>query len=163
MKKLIITIVLSLCVAIPASAFYYDNALANLWNSRKDLQKAFPGDPTTNTKLEAWAKKYGWKETPDLYNYYPDKAIVERIIDNKTNDRITALENQIAELTAKINQLQPSQTTTIIQPAEGTWRNCVLHGGLNQKDNNAITCEITDSDQATYYNEGRFNIKVLTK
>jgi len=117
MKKIIITIVLFLALAVPASAFYYNNQLVSVWNSRPDLQKAFPGDPSNNAKLETWAKKYGWKETPELFNYYPDKAIVEKIIDNKTNDRMASLEKQITELTAKVNLLQNSQggQTTIIQ------------------------------------------------
>jgi hypothetical protein len=91
MKKIIIAITIFLALAIPVSAFYVDNALIDIWNSRRDLQKAFPGDPANNIKLETWAKKYGWKEDPTLFNYYPDKAVVEKIIDNKTNDRIAAL------------------------------------------------------------------------
>lgn len=159
MRKIIITIVLFFGLVIPASALYYDNALVNLWNNRRDLQKAFPGDPATNTKLEAWAKKYGWKETPDLFNYYPDKAIVEKIVDSKTNGRITALESKVAELTAKLSQIQGGQTAIITQPeqTEGTWRNC----WINSKGNGVI-CETTSADWPAYDN-GRFNIKFLTK
>ena len=172
MKKIIITIVLFLGLAIPASAFYSDNSLVDLWNSRRDLQKAFPGDPSNNAKLEAWAKKYGWKETPDLCNYYPDKAIVEKIIDNKTNDRIVALEGRIAELTDKINQLSTAgssgQLTTIIQqaPIEGAWRNCSINASTLGDDGiglGSVVCEVTKSDWPMFNNGNFKNIKFLTK
>lgn len=163
MKKIIITIVLFLGLAIPASAFYYDNALVNLWNSRRDLQKAFPGDPSHNTKLEAWAKKYGWKETPDLYNYYPDKAIVEKIVEVKTNDRIAALERQVAALTSQISQLQagqsvPSEQTTIIQQSEptGVWRECTT----GERDE--VFCGMTTEEKRIYKSD-RFKLLFYTK
>jgi len=98
MKKLIISILIFITLAIPTSAFYFDSALVNLWNRRPDLQKAFPGDPTNNAKLDNWAKKYGWKENPDLYNYYPDKAIVERIAAEQYNLQLKSLEARISQL-----------------------------------------------------------------
>ena len=159
MKKIIITIVLFLALAVPASAFYYNNQLVSVWNSRPDLQKAFPGDPSNNAKLETWAKKYGWKETPELFNYYPDKAIVEKIIDNKTNDRMASLEKQITELTAKVNLLQNSQggQTTIIQQTrtEGTWRDCKI-------DDKGVHCGMTIEEKRKY-NSDRFNLLFFTK
>jgi len=164
MKRIIITIALFMGLAIPASAFYCDNALVNLWNSRRDLQKTFPGDPTNNAKLETWAKKYGWKETPDLYNYYPDKAIVEKIVEVKTNDRITALERQVAALTSQISQLQagqsvqPGQTVTITQPAEptGIWRECTT------ADKGSLYCGMTLEEKKIYKSD-RFNLLFYTK
>jgi hypothetical protein len=156
MKKIIITFVLFIGLTIPASAFYYDNALVNLWNSRRDLQKAFPGNPETNVKLETWAKKYGWKESPELYNYYPDKAVVEKIVDVKTNDRIVALENKVSELMTKLNQIQNGQETIIKQTEiEENWRECWI-------SSKGVSCETTDADWPVY-NNGRFNIKFLTK
>lgn len=160
MKKIIIAIIIFLGVATTASAFYSDNALVNIWNSRPDLQKVFPGDPTNNSKLETWAKKYGWKETPDLFNYYPDKAIVEKIIDNKTNDRITALETQVANLTARLSQIQPSQTTIIQQTTqtEGTWKLCRFH------INGGVSCPLTDEETlSSRYDNGSINYYVLIK
>lgn len=143
-------------------AFNYDNSLVNLWNSRKDLQKAFPGNPETNTKLEAWAKKYGWKETTDLYYYYPDKAIVERIVDNKTNDRIFELEQQVANLTAQLSQTQSNKINQVFQPTinkseviSGKWRDCWLANGI-------VHCTTDDSDWPSF-NNGRFKILFYTK
>jgi len=167
MKKIIITIVIfvSMGLTTAASAFYFDSPLINLWNSRPDLQKAFPGDPTHNNKLESWAKKYGWKESPELFNYYPDKDIVEKLIDNKTNSRITALEKQIVELNNKINQIQPGQTTTIVQtlPAatqEGTWRECRIIDG----NNGTINCQLTMQDLLSEnFINGSLKVYFLTK
>jgi len=161
MKKIIIAIIILLGVATSASAFYTDSALVNLWNQRRDLQKAFPGDPATNSKLEAWAKKYGWKEEPTLFNYYPDKAVVEKIVENKTNDRIAALERQVAELTAKLGQAQPSQTTIIQQSGtEGILRECRISGRPGSWGQ--VTCKPTEEDWPSYDN-GSFYIKFLTK
>jgi hypothetical protein len=158
MKKFIIVTIVLLGIVTSASAFYSDNALVNLWNSRRDLQKAFPGDPATNAKLETWAKKYGWKETPDLYNYYPDKAIVEKIVDNKTNDRITALEAQVADLTARLSQTQGGQTTIINQTSQsdGTWRACTIGGS------GKIFCPV-NREEIIKYNGGNFDLLFYTK
>jgi len=164
MKKIIIAVIIFLGLATSVSAFYFDNSLADLWNKRPDLQKAFPGDPTHNNKLEAWAKKYGWKESPELFNYYPDKDIVEKLIDNKTNSRITALEKQIAELNNKINQIQPGQTTTIVQtlPAatqEGSWRECMINN-----TNGNIICQLTYEDlRSANLINGNLKVYFLTK
>jgi hypothetical protein len=161
MKKIIIAIIIFLGVATSASAFYADSALVNLWNSRKDLQKAFSGDPVNNAKLESWAKKYGWKESPELFNYYPDKAIVEKIVDNKTNDRIAALEKQVAELTIKLGQTAGGQTTIIQQSGiEGILRECRISGQPGRWGQ--ITCKPTEEDWPSYDN-GSFYIKFLTK
>jgi acyl-homoserine lactone acylase PvdQ len=161
MKKIIIAIIIFMSVITPAYAFYSDSALVNLWNSRRDLQKAFPGDPGSNAKLETWAKKYGWKEDPTLFNYYPDKAVVEKIIDNKTNDRIAALEKQVAELTAKLGQTQSGQTTIIQQTgSEGIIRECRISGQPGRWGQ--VTCKPTDEDWPSYDN-GSFYIKFLTK
>jgi len=160
MKKIIITIILFMGLAIPASAFYFNSELVNIWNSRPDLQKAFPGDPSTNDKLETWAKKYGWKENPELFNYYPDKAIVEKIVDNKTNDRITALEAQVAVLTAKINQTQPGQTTIINQTSqtEGMWKSCRIY------ESGQVMCPLTlEEIQSPNYTRGWINYSILIK
>ena len=54
MKKTIVTILAILFLTIivtSAGAIYYDEALTQVWQSRKDLQKAFPGDPNQNQKL----------------------------------------------------------------------------------------------------------------
>lgn len=161
MKKIIIAIIIFLGVATSASAFYADSALVNLWNSRRDLQKAFPGDPANNDKLESWAKKYGWKESPELFNYYPDKAIVEKIVENKTDARIMALEKQVAELTAKLGQVQPNQTTIIQQSVnEGTLRECRIGGRPGRWGQ--VECKPTEEDWPSYDN-GSFYIKFLTK
>lgn len=168
MKKIIIAIIIFLGVATSASAFYSDNALVSLWNSRRDLQKAFPGDPTNNAKLETWAKKYGWKETPDLYNYYPDKAIVEKIVEVKTNERIAALENQVAALTAKVNQLQGNQlwnTGAIISQqtaTDGKWRNCLMNVGRYGQFL-GINCELIEEDAPLINSQGKYEIKFYTK
>ena len=104
-KKTVITILILLAIAVGASAANYDQALINLWNRRPDLQKAFPDTPYDNKKLEAWAAKYGWQEALELYNFYPQKQIVEKIIENKTGDRIKTLENQINDLNKRIIDL----------------------------------------------------------
>jgi hypothetical protein len=109
MKKTIITILILLVIAIGAYAANYDQALIDLWNRRPDLQKAFPGTPYDNKKLEAWAAKYGWQEAPELYNFYPQKQIVEKIIESKTSDRIKTLENQINSLNGRIADLEWKQ------------------------------------------------------
>lgn len=157
MKKIIITIITLLGVATSASAFYYDSALVKTWNDRPDLQKAFPGNPEGNSKLEEWAKKYGWKESPELYNYYPDKAIVDKLIEVKTNDRIAQLEMQVANLTAKVNSMANSQVVTP-QPtvSAGKWRDCRITG------NKVVVCETDISDQWAYDN-GNFYISFYTK
>ncbi len=168
MKKIIITIIIFLGLTTGVSAFYSDNALVNLWNSRRDLQKAFPGNPENNIKLETWAKKYGWKETTDLYAYYPDKAIVEKIVEVKTNDRIAALERQINYLIEKVNQLQGNQnwqTGEIISQqtaTDGKWRNCWMGNAIYGKYV-SVTCELT-ADDAKYLNsQGRYDIQFYTK
>jgi len=113
MKKLIIAIILFICLAVPASAFYYNNALVNLWSSRPDLQKAFPGDPMNNSKLEDWAKKYGWKESTELFNYYPDKAIVEKIVSEKYDLKLKSLEDRINSLENKSPEIVRGSEVTI--------------------------------------------------
>lgn len=168
MKKIIIITIILFGLMGSASAFYSDNALTNIWNARPDLQKAFPGDPENNKKLEDWAKKYGWKENSELYNYYPDKAIVDKLIEVKTNDRITSLEKQIMTLTATINQLQNSsgQPVVIIQQPDGIFRNCWINAnGINDDGvgRGTVVCEVTSADWPKFDNGNFKNIKFLTK
>lgn len=156
MKKVIITIIIFLGLTASASAFYYDNALVNLWNSRKDLQKAFPGDPLNNVKLEKWAKERGWKESPELFNYYPDKQIVEKIIDNKYEARIVALESQIKSLNDQILSYKAQTVQPITQPVVNNSRDCYLDA--NRGGN--VLCPIINSDYSSYDN-GKVPIKLL--
>jgi len=161
MKKIIITIILLAALALPASAFFYSDSLVSVWNSRPDLQKAFPGDPSNNAKLETWAKKYGWKESPELFNYYPDKAVVEKIIDNKVDDRIKALENQIANLTVQISNCKG--VTQIIGSSETNEqhesRQCFMVGMTGN-----VRCNLTADDYKTYdANNGRVPVNFLVK
>jgi|GEM_PF-3018634 len=95
-----------------------DQALINIYNKRVDLQKAFPGTATCNTKLIEWAKNYGWKEAPELLNYSPYSEIF-----NSLSLRISQLEEKIKTLSAPT---LPAVNTTIIQKQEmeGEWRKC---------------------------------------
>jgi hypothetical protein len=158
MKKIIVITIILFGLAGSASAFYSDNTLTNIWKARPDLQKVFPGDPANNEKLESWAKKYGWKESPELYNYYPDKAIVDKLIEVKTSDRISQLEAQVESLTVKINSMANSQTIIAQQPtvSGGKWRKCRITG------NRVVVCEIDASDWGSYDN-GNFYISFYTK
>jgi len=159
MKKIIIIIALFLLTAT-ATLAYFGDPLVNLWNSRKDLQKAFPGDPATNIKLETWAKQYGWKEDTTLFDYYPDKAIVEKIIDNKVDDRIKALENQITNLTEQVSNCKGvTQIIGSSKPSEQyATRQCYL--GIYGD----VKCTLTAEDYNTFNaNNGRVPVNFLTK
>ena len=129
MKKIIVTILILLAGAASAYAASNDQALIDLWNRRPDLQKAFPGSPYSNKKLETWAAKYGWQEAPELFNFYPEKQIVEKIIESKTGDRIRALENQINDLNKRLADLDWKLTQTKVQTA-GKWQKyCLVPSG----------------------------------
>lgn len=159
-----------------ARAGYFDSPLANVWNSRKDLQKAFPGDPLNNSKLEAWCKKYGWKDDVSLFGCYPDKIIIEKIIDAKYNDRITSLENKVNELSNKINQLSSASSINnapivqnITTAQEGEWRDCRVGGSYRMAlDENgdgygefeSLTCPTSINDKVV---NGVSQVKVLFK
>lgn len=83
MKKVIIILIL-LVIALPVIALdKHKQTLVEVWEQRIDLQKAFPGSPYGNIKLENWAKKYGWKENQDLYYYSPYTEIIQRIVDEE--------------------------------------------------------------------------------
>jgi len=154
MKKILMVAVVLLLTATAASASFFDNSLATVWESRKDLQKAFPGDPNNNSKLETWAKRYGWQEDARLFSYYPYKTIIEKIVENKYETRINNLEQQLAQLTARVNQLPTTGNTEYIyvpQPttsnSSGNLRKCWIHG----LPNGEVECEVLrDSD----YNDG---------
>ena len=131
-----------------ASAADYSSALVDVWNSRKDLQKAFPGDPSNNSKLEAWCKKYGWKEDASLSSCSSNKAVSNITISPNYEERIAALEAKITELTTQVSQLSTSlSSASLYNPVvsspivqEGGWRDCVLSGKydsyLESLDNN---------------------------
>lgn len=124
MKKIILTILILLAIGITVHAGNYDQALIDTWNRRTDLQKAFPGGPYDNAQLEKWAARIGWKENPALYNFYPDKKIIENIVDDKTGVRLQTLENQIKDLTDRIANLEWKQIQP--KPATGKWqRYCI--------------------------------------
>jgi hypothetical protein len=149
MKKIIITIIAIMAIGTTASAFNYDQALIDIWNKRLDIQKVAPGSPYGNMKLLDWAKKYGWKEYPELFNYYPDKDIVNNLIDQRVNARIKALEQQIAQL-----QTKPA---AVIQPAQNKLKKCWMR--LNSGE---VLCEVTQEDKLNDDN-GRIGIYFLTK
>ena len=154
MKKILITIAILMAIGATASAINYNQILIDIYNRRPDLQKAFPGSPYGNTKLEDWAKKYGWKENTDLYEYYPEKEIVQKIVDIQTSAKIKNLENKIKELESR----QPTSTTNTIEkiiervevpavPTEptGKWRICCGYetGTFNCSDEVQISgCKI---------------------
>lgn len=122
MKKIIITVAILMAIGATASAYSWDSqSLADLWNRRADLQKAFPGSPYNNSKLEAWAKKYGWKENPDtLYNYYPDKTVIDKLTEQKYEARIDMLESQVAELQKRMAAMPAGQATVILPPLQAS-------------------------------------------
>ena len=138
-KKTVITILILLAIAVGASAANYDQALINLWNRRPDLQKAFPGTPYDNKKLEAWAAKYGWQEAMELYNFYPQKQIVEKIIENKTGDRIKALENQINDLNKRIVDLDWKLTQEKARTSGKERAACISETGNQIRFKTAVT------------------------
>ena len=134
MKKIIVTVLILLVGAASAYAASNDQALIDLWNRRTDLQKAFPGSPYGNTRLEKWAIQYGWQEAPELFNFYPEKQIVEKIIESKTGDHIRALENQINDLNKRLADLDWKLTQTKVQTA-GQWQRYCISTELDAKIN----------------------------
>jgi hypothetical protein len=127
---------------ISISAFNYDQALVDLWNKRPDLQKAFPGSPIGNTNLEKWASKYGWKENANLFSFYPDKKIVENIIDSRVADRIKSLESQIVALNKRVSNLEatPTKVGTSVPSVSNVYRAaCINRDGTVVKFKTALT------------------------
>jgi len=169
MKKVIITILIFLAIGTSAGAVYYDEALTQVWQSRKDLQKAFPGDPNQNQKFIDWAKKYGWKEDARLIAYSPFYDIFSSIIKSEVstlNNRIETLQNQINEL-----KIQPTQqvqstpvyntTTQVIEKVDleqyGQWQKVCINNHINtwnlvpdNYDCFNIGSRITDVDNDKY-------------
>lgn len=137
-----------------ANAADYSSALVDVWNNRKDLQKAFPGDPSNNSKLEAWCKKYGWKEEASLSSCSTNKTVSAVTISPDYEGRIATLEAKITELTNQISQLSSSSATGNISVStnqEGEWRKCVLHGLYNSN--------IVDNDNnGDGYTDGNYNL-----
>jgi len=129
MKKIIITIITILAIGSTASAFNYDQKLIDVWNKRPDLQKAFPNATENIDKLIGWAENYGWKENSDLYEYYPEREIVQKIVDDRTSKRIADLENRIKTLESRqpasntIERVVERVETVAAEPA-GEWRLC---------------------------------------
>jgi hypothetical protein len=119
--KKIIIVILILVAGMTAHAGNYDQALIDLWNRRPDLQKAFPGGATNNARLEKWAAQTGWKENATLFNFYPDKKIIENIITDQIGARIAVLENQVNDLTIKNADLNWRLTQTKAAMA-GKWQ-----------------------------------------
>lgn len=170
MKKNIIISTLILVIASLAAiiltannvrADYFDSALVNVWNNRKDLQKAFPGDPYNNPKLDAWCKKYGWKEDVSLSNCSPNAVSTNITIDPKYEERIAALEVKINELNNRINQMSLVSSNpvvnTVIQNPEGHWRNCrMMDSGAETFD--FIYCDRDYSDSTIYVEDEGVNI-----
>ena len=163
MKRFILILIALMAIGSTASAFNYDQALINLWNRRPDLQKAFPGALSNSDKLIEWAEKYGWKETPDLFNYYPDKEIIDRIVDQRVEARIKMMEAQITKLQNKAPEVKTIQTERIIEqvPATlpGRWVKCCgfPNGTFNCKDGlEKINC-------AEKHGSGAYEIYLLTK
>jgi len=120
MKKLILTLVIAVMsifiVGFSVNAFFYDSELVNVWNRRPDLQRAFPDEPSTNSKLLEWAKKYGWKEDETLFKYSPSYSVISKVVDEKTNSlqrRIVELETRLALLENGNNVTQTASTDTL--------------------------------------------------
>lgn len=157
-------IILSIITVSTVKANYFDSDLVKVWNSRKDLQKVYPGDPYNNTKLESWCQKYGWKEYDSLFNCYPDKGIVEKIVINLYDDRISQLEAKINELTNKINSLSSTPVAspivnTVIQNPEGHWRNCRMTNFSGGETFDVLYCDKDSNDSEIYVEDDGVNIK----
>lgn len=161
MKKtivIIIAIVLTISFASMVRADYFNSELVKVWNSRKDLQKVFPGDPYNNKKLDSWCQNYGWKEYTSLFNCYPDKAIVEKIIDEKYQYRITELEKKINQLTNRLddmslvsfNPVAGPIINTVVQNPEGSWRNCRINSSNSGESFDLIYCDKNPNDSKIY-------------
>jgi polyhydroxyalkanoate synthesis regulator phasin len=129
MKKIIITIIAILAIGSTASAFNYDQKLIDIWNKRPDLQKAFPNATENIDKLIEWAEKYGWQENSNLYEYYPEKEIVQRIVDDRMAGKIKELEARIKALEGRqpaVNTIERvvEKTETVVTEPAGEWRIC---------------------------------------
>jgi hypothetical protein len=130
MKKIILsTIIIFLAGTIAVKAFNYDQKLIDTWNRRPDLQKAFPEAMENIDKLIGWAEKYGWKEDANLYEYYPEREIVQRIVDDRTAGKIRELETRIWALEGRqptVNTIERvvEKTETVAAEPAGEWRLC---------------------------------------
>lgn len=129
MKKIIIVIIAILAIGSTAKAFNYDQKLIDTWNHRSDLQKAFPEAMENIDKLIGWAEKYGWQEDANLYEYYPEREIVQRIVDDRTAGKIKELEAKIKMLEDRqptINTIERvvEKTETVAAEPAGEWRLC---------------------------------------
>lgn len=91
MKKTSLTILLTLIAAVsPAAVLAQDDALAEIYAKRGDLQAAFDAEtglavPGTAAgfllDLEDWARQYGWMEHQELAAYGPEEGdgVPERV------------------------------------------------------------------------------------
>jgi hypothetical protein len=129
MKKIIIVIIAILAIGSTAKAFNYDQKLIDTWNRRPDLQKAFPNAMENIDKLIGWAENYGWKEDANLYEYYPEREIVQKIVDDRMSGKIRELETRIKTLEGRqpaVNTIERvvEKTETVAAEPVGEWRLC---------------------------------------
>jgi hypothetical protein len=99
----------------------YDIKLINVWYKRPDLQKTFPDFSKDFSKIDKWARKYGWKEDYSLWRYSPYVKMINYAIEENSksltcsneNLEIQYLKSQVNDLKLQVLKLSLSQTSVI--------------------------------------------------